>query len=102
MKNKLIILCLLLVLVFVSCFCLFRGHTVNSSGEAIEIAQKYVNEKYGQKFEDYIVNVTLNDHIWIVSFSKKNFSSEPMCGGGGPKILIKQSNGKIISCVLQK
>lgn len=101
MKYRLILIGLVVLFVVTGYFLAFKGNPIDSSSEAIKIAQKYVNEKYGQDFLDYNINATLENQIWTVSYLKK-IESEIILGGGGPEVRLEQSNGKVISCLLQK
>jgi len=92
----------LILIVVVVCFFVFKDQPINSSDEAIKIAQKYVNKKYGCHFSEYNINATLDDNIWVVSYYKRSSNSEIVLGGGGPKVHIRQTDGKVISCLLQK
>ena len=83
------------MLVLVGC----SNQSVDSSNEAIVIAQEYINKKYGQEFPEYVINTMVKDDIWIVWYSPPKDRS---FGGGGPEIHIDGSNGRVISCTLQK
>ncbi|MBQ7847162.1 MAG: hypothetical protein IJ344_02655 [Clostridia bacterium] len=75
---------------------------VNTEEEAIEIAQAYVTEHYGEQFEDYTVHASLEGEIWCVSWAPSAMDERTLLGGGGPLVQIKSENGTVVSCLLQK
>ena len=87
---------MLCMFIFISCGT--NSTAVETESEAIKIAENYVTNKYKQGFKDYKINVSSNDGTWIVSYSKGKY----ILGGGGPEVRIDKSNGKVISCLLQK
>ena len=105
MKQKIFIASVIFVLcaaVAVSLF-VFTGKSVNSANDAIEIAQEKVLAKYGEDFSDCNINAVLSDGIWTVSYFEKSENDDTaICGGGYPEVRIKQSNGRILYCMLQK
>ena len=105
MKFKIIIVSVILILcatIAVSLF-VFTGKPVNSANDAIEIAQEQVLAKYGKGFSDCNINAVLSDGIWTVSYFKNSENDDTaICGGGYPEVRIKQSNGRIVYCMLQK
>ena len=105
MKYRSMIIGVLAVLVVAAgCFLfLKKGDPVDSTTEAIHIAQAYVNKKYGQEFSDCNIHAALEDNIWVVDFwVEQEGTDDIVAGGGTPIVEIKQSNGKVISCLLSK
>ena len=83
---------------------------VESKQEAIEIAKRYVKEKYKRSFEDYQIKVVIeseldadgSDDVWVVSYSYIDKFGYAVEGGGGPEVHIRKTDGKIIYCMLQQ
>ena len=86
----------------------FTGKPVENEEKAIEIAKEYVLKKYNNSFDDYEISAYLNDGAWVVSYGiapvydENGEILEATAGGGGPTVKIRKSNGKVISCLLQK
>jgi len=100
-KTRTIIVGLILITtIIIASFLLLKGEQIHSKDMAISIANEYVSEKYEKAFTDYETTAVLEDGIWIVSYSEETNSN--LLGGGLPVVKIKQSNGKVISCLLQK
>lgn len=77
--------------------------TVDTENRAIEIARKFVQNKYQDDFSDYTIKVHLKDDYWIVYYSlNTKKTSEVIFGGGGPMLKIEKSTGKVKYCKLQK
>ena len=102
-KRFTIIITIAMVLFVVVC-CLYAlaPDSVNSEKEAIEIANAYVQDRYGNKFDNYTVGVVLDGDFWCVSWTPPASGESELLGGGGPLVRIRKSNGSIESCLLQK
>ena len=103
MNHKPIIICAVFLLMLTVGFYVFStGKPVESKDDAIAIAQKHVSQKYSDDFSNCNISATLQEQIWIVSYSRPTDDGKYLLGGGCPEVRINQTNGNIISCLLQK
>ena len=118
-KIKIILVLAAVLLILASlatAYFLRPKNPVETEEEAIDIAKEYVVKKYGHPFSDYYINVyffekddlerTKEQNCWEVSYGKNdwdNYDGGPIVlGGGGPSVIIRKSDGKVVRCELQK
>jgi len=102
-KIYIIIMVIGIVLLIIISYLLLNHSSVETREQAIQIAKEYVNKMYDNDFNEYIINVEFENDIWIVYYSKNIESEEnSIIGGGGPSLEIRKSDGKVLSCLLQK
>lgn len=80
----------------------FRGKPVETGEQAVSIAKEFVFNKYKQNFDKFEIKSEIEGNTWIVYYMQTDIDGNPCEGGGGPELHIKKSNGKVISCLLQK
>jgi hypothetical protein len=106
MKAKHIFLSMILVLTVTAVMVVsFWVDPVDTKEKAVEIAVAYVNDKYPDRFsnyEEYEINVELEEDTWIVFYTKKGEEYAYILGGGGPCVKINRHTGIVFYCKLQK
>ena len=102
MKKSISVIVFIIALLVMLVGC---GENVSIKTEyyAIKIAKDNVLEKYDNSFSEYEITADSEENLWIVNYSpKQTDESTFILGGGGPTVKIQKSNGKVVSCYLQK
>lgn len=87
---------------------LLPHNPVNTSLEAIRIAENIVHQKYPDiNYDNYTAQVEFdqNTNEWCIFYMLNTIEGHPdnnIMGGGGPEIHLRKSDGKITKVVLQK
>ena len=108
MKNKFMISIIgIMLTMFITAgyFIFFFGMPVKTEEQALKIAKAHILKKYKKdfmtsEFNDgykYEIDIYLGIKTWVVSYYRDGW-----LGGGGPCVMIKQSNGRVIQSYLQK